>query len=49
MPKAPIKGNWSELQREQVGPRGAPGAEDRAKMTQCEKKTPKDVDPGHTA
>ena len=39
-----------DIQREQFGPRGVPGAQDPAKMTpQREKKTPKDVDPGHTA
>jgi len=39
-----------DIQREQFGPRGVPGASDPATMTpQREKKTPKDVDPGHTA
>ena len=39
-----------EMQREQLGPRGVPGKPDPAKMTpQREKKTPKNVDPGHTA
>ena len=39
-----------DIQREQFGPRGVPGAPDPAKMTpQREKKTPKHVDPGHTA
>ena len=39
-----------DIQREQLGPRGVPGKEDPAKMTpQREKKTPKNVDPGHTA
>jgi hypothetical protein len=39
-----------DTQREQLGPRGVPGKESPAKMTpQREKKTPKDVDPGHTA
>ncbi len=39
-----------DIQREQFGPRGVAGAPDPAKMTpQREKKTPKDVDPGHTA
>jgi hypothetical protein len=39
-----------DLQREQLGPRGIPGAPDPAKMTpQREKKTPKNNDPGHTA
>ena len=38
-----------DIQREQLGPRGVPGAPDPAKMTpQREKKTPKHVDPGHT-
>jgi hypothetical protein len=36
--------------RERFGPRGVPGAPDPAKVTpQREKKTPKHVDPGHTA
>ncbi|WP_257170651.1 hypothetical protein [Bradyrhizobium sp. SRS-191] len=39
-----------DIQRDQLGPRGVPGSEDPAKMTsQREKKTPDDVDPGHTA
>jgi hypothetical protein len=39
-----------DIQREQLGPRGVPGAPDPAKMTpQRAKKTPKHVDPGHTA
>jgi hypothetical protein len=39
-----------DIQREQLGPRGVPGAPDPAKMTpQREKKTPKHIDPGHTA
>lgn len=39
-----------DIQREQHGPRGVPGAPDPAKMTpQREKKTPKRVDPGHTS
>lgn len=39
-----------DIQRQQFGPRGVPGAPDPAKMTpQREKKTPKDVEPGHTA
>lgn len=38
-----------DIQREQLGPRGVPGKPAPAKMTpQREKKTPKDVDPGHT-
>ncbi|MBB4429891.1 hypothetical protein GGD66_008496 [Bradyrhizobium sp. CIR48] len=36
--------------REELGPRGVPGEESPAKMTsQREKKTAKDVDPGHPA
>jgi hypothetical protein len=39
-----------DIQREQLGPRGVPGAPDPAKMTpQRDKKTPKHIDPGHTA
>jgi hypothetical protein len=39
-----------DIQREQLGPRGVPGAPDPAKMTpHRESKTPKNVDPGHTA
>jgi hypothetical protein len=39
-----------DIQREQLGPRGVPGEESPTKMTpQRVKKTPKDVDPGHTA
>ncbi|MET4444675.1 hypothetical protein ABIB75_002952 [Bradyrhizobium sp. GM2.2] len=39
-----------DIQRDQLGPRGVPGAPDPAKMTpQRDKKTPKHVDPGHTA
>ena len=39
-----------DIQREQLGPRGVPGTPDPAKMTpQRDKKTPKHVDPGHTA
>ncbi|WP_370140344.1 MULTISPECIES: hypothetical protein [unclassified Bradyrhizobium] len=39
-----------DIQREQLGPRGVPGAPDPAKMTpQRAKKTPKHIDPGHTA
>jgi hypothetical protein len=54
MPEQPINGrepDFSEddLQRQQLGPRGVPGNENPAKMTpQREKKTPKDVDQGHT-
>ncbi len=42
---------WSRKnQKTTLGPRGVPGKEDPAKMTpQREKKTPKNVDPGHTA
>jgi hypothetical protein len=52
--KEPINGVEPELseddiQREQLGPRGVPGKESPAKMTpQRDKKTPKDVDQGHT-
>src|SRR3569833_658780 len=36
-----------DIQREQLGPRGVPGAPDPARMTpQREKKTPKQGDPG---
>jgi hypothetical protein len=55
MPDEPINGrepSFSEedLQREELGPRGVPGKDSPTKMTpQREKKTPKDVDPGHTA
>ena len=39
-----------DIQREKFGPRGVPGKPDPAKMTpQREKKTPNNVDPGHTA
>ena len=40
-----------DIQREQLGPRGVPGAPDPAKMTpQRKKKTPDNPDPGgHTA
>ena len=39
-----------DIQRDQLGPRGVPGAPDPAKMTpQREKKTPTQVDHGHTA
>jgi hypothetical protein len=38
-----------DIQREQLGPRGVPGAPDPARMTpQRAKKTPGKVDPGHT-
>ena len=55
MPKEPINSrepgfSEDDTQREQLGPRGVPGKPDPAKMTpQREKKTPKNVDPGHTA
>ena len=55
MPEKPINGvepgrSEDDIQREEIGPRGVPGKESPAKMTpQREKKTPKDVDPGHTA
>jgi len=55
MPKEPINSrepgfSEDEMQREQLGPRGVPGKPDPAKMTpQREKKTPQNVDPGHTA
>jgi hypothetical protein len=39
-----------DIQRDQLGPRGVPDAPDSAKMTpQRDKKTPKQVDPGHPA
>lgn len=44
------KRSEDNIQREELGPRGVPGQERPAKMTsQREKKTPKDVDPGHPA
>jgi hypothetical protein len=55
MPKEQINGQESELteedrQREQFGPRGVLGKADPAKMTpQRGKKTPKNIDPCHTA
>ena len=55
MPDDPINGrepNFSEddIQRDQLGPRGVLGKQDPAKMTpQREKKTPRDIDPGHPA
>jgi len=55
MPKEPINSrepgfSEDDMQREQLGPRGVPGKPDPAKMTpQREKKTPKNVDPGHAA
>jgi uncharacterized membrane protein len=39
-----------DIQRKELGPRGVLGRPDPAKMTpQRQKKTPKNVDPGHTA
>ncbi|AMA58851.1 hypothetical protein BCCGELA001_22960 [Bradyrhizobium sp. CCGE-LA001] len=39
-----------DMQREQLGPRGVPGAPDPARMTpQRDKKTPKHIEPGHTS
>lgn len=39
-----------DIQRSELGPRGVPGKPDPGKMTpQREKKTPRNVDPGHTA
>ncbi len=39
-----------DVQRDKLGPRGVRGKSDPAKMTpQREKKTPKNIDPGHTA
>ena len=55
MPEKPINGLQPErsedgIQREQLGPCGVRGKESPSKMTpQRENKTPKDVDPGHTA
>ena len=55
MPEKPINGveperSEDDIQREELGPRGVPGKESPARMTpQRQKKTPKDVDPGHTA
>ena len=55
MPDEPINGrepNFSEedLQRAKLGPRGVPDEDSPTKMTpQREKKTPKEVDPGHSA
>jgi hypothetical protein len=54
MPKEQINGQESEFteedrQREQFGQRGVPGKADPAKMTpRPDKKTPKDIHPGHT-
>jgi hypothetical protein len=55
MPDEPMNGveperSEDDIQRDELGPRGVLGKESPAKMTpQREKKTPKDVDPGHTA
>ena len=55
MPDEPINGrepdkSEDDMQRVKLGSRGVPGKESPAKMTpQREKKTPRDVDPGHTA
>jgi hypothetical protein len=55
MPNEQINGQESEFteedrEREQFGPRGVPRKADPAKMTpQRDKKTPKNIDPGHTA
>jgi hypothetical protein len=55
MPTEPLSGRGPEfseedLERNELGPRGVPAKESPTKMTpQREKKTPKDVDPGHTA
>jgi hypothetical protein len=39
-----------DIQRAELGPRGVPGAPDPARMTpQREKKTPKSLNPPHTA
>jgi hypothetical protein len=39
-----------DIQREKLGPRGVPNKESPAKMTPPrEKKTPREVDPGHPA
>ncbi|MCL8488210.1 hypothetical protein [Bradyrhizobium denitrificans] len=39
-----------DIQRDQLGPRGIPGAKDPATMTpQRDKKMPDDADPGHPA
>ena len=44
------KRSEDDIQREELGPRGVPAKESPARMTpQREKKTPKDVDPGHPA
>jgi hypothetical protein len=44
------KKSEDDIQREQLGPAGVPGAPDPAKMTPPrEKKIPKHIDPDHTA
>lgn len=54
-PEKPMNGvkperSEDDVQREELGPRGVPGKNSSAKMApQREKKTPKDVDPGHPA
>lgn len=55
MPNTPPNGREppqteDDIQREQLGPRGVPGQSDPAKMTpQRKKKTPENLDPGHTS
>jgi hypothetical protein len=54
MPDEPINGrepdkSEDDIQREKLGPRGVPGKEPDQDEPQREKKTPGDVDPGHTA
>ena len=49
-PGHPERQTEDDMQREQLGPRGVPGAPDPARMTpQRRKKTPDDADPPHTA
>jgi hypothetical protein len=54
-PRRPLNGSEpakteDDEQREELGPRGVPGAADPATMTpQREKKMPENDDPGHTA
>jgi hypothetical protein len=54
MPDKPLNGrepafSEEDLQREELGPRGAPGKSNSATMTpQAEKNTPEDPDTGHT-
>jgi hypothetical protein len=38
-----------DIQQDQFGPRGVRGKPDPAMTPQREEKTPKDIDPGHTA